>query len=89
MARNGERVAPKRLITLTSEGFLLDGATGETYTLNATGIIIVRALLQGQDSREIWRDVHAACEVAERDARRDTDEFLAQLRVFELVEPAQ
>ena len=75
----------KPTLRLTAGGYLFDGATAETYTLNETGQCIVQGLLNGREPARLWSDVVAAFDVPEQRARRDVRNFLAQLRLHRLL----
>ena len=74
------RLRLKPTLRLTAGGYLFDGATAESYTLNPTGLCIVRGLLQGHEPIHLWSDLVAAFDVPESRARRDVRRFLADLR---------
>lgn len=74
------RLRLKPTLRLTDGGYLFDGATAETYTLNPTGLCIVRGLMEGREPVRLWSDLVAAFEVPEARARRDVRRFLADLR---------
>ena len=75
----------KPTLRLTPAGYLFDGSNAETYTLNATGQCVVRALLAGKEPSRLWSEVVAAFDVPEQRARRDVRGFLAQLRLHRLL----
>ena len=75
----------KPTLRLTPGGYLFDGSTAETYTLNSTGQCIVQSVLDGREPALLWSDLLAAFEVPEQRARRDVRNFLAQLRLYRLL----
>jgi hypothetical protein len=79
------RYRAKDLLSINDNGFLLDATDGESYTLNRTGLAIVRALIAGADSRRLHRDLAKEHLVSEERARRDVDRFLAHLAELGLV----
>ncbi len=79
------RLRLKPTLRLTPGGYLFDGATAESYTLNPTGLCIVRGLLEGREPVSLWSDLVAAFEVTEAKARRDVRRFLADLRAARLL----
>jgi hypothetical protein len=74
------RLRIKPTLRLTAGGYLFDGATAESYTLNPTGLCIVRGLMEGHEPVHLWTDLVAAFDVPEARARRDVRRFLADLR---------
>jgi hypothetical protein len=79
------RLRLKPTLRLTEGGYLFDGATAETYTLNPTGLCIVRGLIDGRDPVRLWSDLVSTFEVPEARARRDVRRFLADLRAARLL----
>jgi len=79
------RLRLKPTLRLTPGGYLFDGATAESYTLNATGLCIVRGMLEGRDPAGLWSNLVAAFSVPEARARRDVRRFLADLRAARLL----
>jgi hypothetical protein len=76
------RLRLKPALRLTPGGFLYDGATAESYTLNPAGQCLMRALLDGREPARLWSELVASFDVTERRARRDVREFLAQRRYW-------
>lgn len=79
------RLRLKPTLRLTEGGYLYDGATAESYTLNATGNCVVRALMEGTQPAKLWCELVAAFDVSEPRARRDVRAFLSQLRQWRLL----
>ena len=83
------RLDLKPTLRLTPGGYLLDGATADTYTLNPTGRCVVDALLDGCEPGQLWSRLVPAFAVTEQRARRDVRAFLRQLRHLRLLEDAR
>jgi hypothetical protein len=66
-------------------GFLYDMQAAESYTLNAAGLCVVRALAEQRDLGQIWRHIVDQFDVTEEQARRDAPRFLAELRSLGLL----
>ena len=79
------RLRLKPTLRLTDGGYLFDGSTAETYTLNPTGLCIVRGMMEGRDPVGLWSDLVAGFAVPETRARRDVRRFLADLRAARLL----
>src|ERR1700685_1044818 len=73
------RLRLKPTLRLTSGGYLFDGSTAETYTLNSTGLCVVRGMIEGRDPIGLWSDLVAAFAVPEARARRGVRRFFAGL----------
>jgi PqqD family protein of HPr-rel-A system len=80
--------APNRLskLAINPEGFVFDPLTGNSYTVNATGLAILEALRSGKKSEEIARILKEAFEEVPDDAWKDSADFLTQLRAAGLLE---
>ncbi|NOZ03276.1 MAG: PqqD family protein [FCB group bacterium] len=76
----------KSELTLSESGFLFDHATGLTYTLNPTGQFIFRQMQKGVEGPEILTRLQEEFEVDETTARKDLDDFVRQLKEFELID---
>ena len=79
------RLHLKSTLRLAETGFLFDGATAESYTLNPAGQCIVRALQSGTEASKLWCELMAAFDVTEPRARRDVRQFLSHLRSLKLL----
>jgi hypothetical protein len=75
----------KSELTISESGFLFDHATGLTYTLNFTGQFIFRNIQDKQNARSILSLVMNEFEVNEDTAHKDLDDFIRQLKEFNLV----
>ena len=78
------RIKPSLMVT--PSGFLYDSRDAESYTLNATGMCIVRALLEQRHPDNLWHDLVEAFDVPESQARWDVVRFLADLKTLRLLE---
>jgi hypothetical protein len=79
------RLRLKPTLRLNPGGYLFDGATADSYTLNPSAERIVRALLDGCEPARLWCELVARFQVSEPRARRDVREFLSQLRQWRLL----
>jgi PqqD family protein of HPr-rel-A system len=77
----------KRLgdLALSDTGFAFDPYSGATFTLNATGLSVLRALKDGLTQEAIVERLRARFDARGVDVRRDVDDFTAQLREHGLV----
>ncbi len=77
------RVRPS--VRLRESGFLINLRNGDSYTLNETGQLIVRALQEGRRSDEIHQELVETFAVSPIRARDDVDHYLAHLATLELI----
>ncbi len=73
-------------LAINDEGFIFDPETGNSYTVNQTGLFIIKLLKEGKNEDEIVRAITEEFEVGEEVAQRDLVDFLEQLRVYGLME---
>ena len=83
MALDTSRLAD---LAVSDSGFVFDPTTGHTYTLNATALLALRALKDGEAPDQVARALGDAFELdGSEDLERDVQEFLTQLRTQGLV----
>lgn len=72
-------------LSLMPSGFLFNARNGESYSINRTGTAILRAIAAGKSGEEAAQELHRAFAVAEAEARRDVRDFIARLKMLDLV----
>lgn len=72
---------------VNDNGFVFDYATGLTYSLNRTGVFILRKLLEGTTVAEITRALEDKFGISHKTAISDVDDFLQQLSSLNLFRP--
>jgi len=73
-------------LMINDEGFAFDPRTGNTYTMNATGLLIVNSLKTGASSGQIVKRLAEQFEVDEQTADRDLEAFLTALQRQRLID---
>lgn len=80
----GEQLLPPasaiRRLALSESGFVFDPSSGRSFTVNETGVAILRALQQERGLDAIRLQMSADYEVAPQMLERDIAEFLASLK---------
>lgn len=73
---------PNRLrnLAVSDTGFVFDPATGNTFLLNETGVVVVRGLTRGLSREAVLADLLDSYEVGDDQAGRDLDDMLLQMR---------
>jgi PqqD family protein of HPr-rel-A system len=74
-----------RSLALNPDGFAFDPTTGESYTLNATGLAVLEGLREGLSPEELAGLLVERFEVGADEATRDVEDFLDHLRTFRLI----
>ena len=67
-------------LALSDTGFLFDPSTGNTYTLNETGLAILRAVQNGKNKKQIIKMICDEYEVSTEQIERDLADMLIQLK---------
>lgn len=73
-------------LVFSSESFAFNPATGESYTTNPCGKIVVDLLASGKDVETIARTISKRYGVSFEKALADSLEFRGQLRMYGLEE---
>lgn len=72
-------------LAINEEGFVFDPQTGESFTVNASGRLIIKALLEGRENDDICAELAEQFCVQPHESSGDIRDFLEQLRAFRLV----
>jgi len=72
-------------LALSENGFLFLPTTGETFTVNESGKLILKYLQEGKDQQAILDTIAEEYDVDPDDLHRDFVDFLSQLKQFQLV----
>lgn len=67
-------------LAVNENGFVFDPVTGNSFTVNSTGLRLLRLLQQNKDLVEIAATVQSEYDADPREAERDILEFVALLR---------
>ena len=72
-------------LAINDEGFVFDPTTGESFTVNPTGLFILQQLKQNKSNEEIVDGLVEAFEAVPEDAERDVIDFIAHLKTYQLL----
>ena len=72
-------------LMMNEEGFVFDPSTGETFTVNVTGMMILKGLKEERSSDHIATDLVGKFEVSVEDAQRDVGDFVNHLRIHKIM----
>lgn len=72
-------------LAINGEGFVFDPQTGESFTANPTGLVILRKLVDNTQEADVVQELVDRFEVTLEEARSDVRDFLEHLRSFRLV----
>ncbi|MBN2639151.1 MAG: PqqD family protein [Bacteroidales bacterium] len=76
----------KKNIAVSENGFLFDPNSGESYSLNKTGQLIVKLISEGKTESEIIEVVKEKYEVETTSLQRYLDDFIMMLQQMNLLE---
>jgi PqqD family protein of HPr-rel-A system len=75
-----------RQLAINDSGFVFDPLSGHTFTLNDTGLAVVRALTHGASLDQIAAELGEAFELdGAEDVARDVEDFMSRLKEHGLV----
>ncbi len=74
-----------KTLQIAPDGFAFDAATGETYTLNRCGRMVLQQLQQGRTREQITTHLADQFGIAQSIAQRDLADFWQQLESFSLL----
>lgn len=66
-------------LMLNDKGFAFDPSSGDSYQLNETGLLCIKALQSGNSESEIAKRIADSYDVDELRAKSDVDAFLGEL----------
>lgn len=71
-------------LTINEDGFVFNANTGESYTLNNCGKLVLQLLKQGQNRQEIASVISNKFGITTTKAERDLADFFGQLNALGL-----
>jgi len=72
-------------LAINDEGFIFDPETGNSFTVNKTGLFIIKLLKEGKSEDEIVSCLTNEFEVSEEEAKQDLLDFIEQLKILGLL----
>jgi hypothetical protein len=67
-------------LAVSESGFVFDPASGHNFTVNETGLVLLRLLLKEQRLEQIIETLHHEFDADLREIERDVLEFVSALR---------
>lgn len=77
----------KKNIAISDSGFVFDPGTGDSYSLNPTGLEIVQMIKSGKPYEEILQEMSAKYEMDGESFERYFYDFTTTLKQMRLTEP--
>jgi len=72
-------------IAITEDGFAFDSTTGESYTLNSCGRVVLQQLQKGESQQKVAQHLANKFGIPINMAERDVADFFLQLNALGLV----
>ncbi|MCB0626137.1 MAG: HPr-rel-A system PqqD family peptide chaperone [Saprospiraceae bacterium] len=72
-------------IALSESGFLFHASTGDSYTVNPTGLHILQLIRQERSIQEIEETLTETYDLGELQAKEDVHDYLQYLRQLKIV----
>ena len=76
----------KTNIAVSDSGFIFNPDTGESFTVNPTGALIINELKEGKNNNEIGEKIRETFKVEFITLEQDYDDFIGLLRNYSLVD---
>lgn len=73
-------------IAVSESGFIFDANTGDSYSVNKTGRIILKMIMEGKDQEEIAEIILAEYEIEKQTLLHYIHDFTQMLNRYELME---
>jgi PqqD family protein of HPr-rel-A system len=72
-------------LAISPEGFIFDPTSGESYTVNKSGLLILRCLRENKTPEETAEELTKEFEDTPEEVEKDIADFLDTLRMYRLV----
>ena len=72
-------------LAISDTGFVFNPLTGESFSLNETGLFIIQQIKQGLEFQEILQNLVNEFDVDPIDAEKDLQDFIEMLRMNNLL----
>ena len=75
----------KKNIALSESGFIFDPSTGDSFSVNSTGLKILELLRSGMAEIEIVKTMAESYEADHKLIREDLDDFIHHLKQLKMI----
>ncbi len=72
-------------LAINSEGFIFDPTSGGCFSVNATGLLIIKALQERKTTETIAREMVQRFDEVPEVIEKDILDFMALLRIYQLL----
>lgn len=72
-------------LAINEEGFIFDPMSGESFTVNQTGLAVLKGLREDRSREEIASILVSSFDVTHDEAEADTADFIARLQSYKMI----
>lgn len=76
----------RKNIAISENGFIFNPLTGDSFTVNETGLFILRRLKEGESHETIMKALQDEFELDANSTEIDLNDFLSMLKSYQLTE---
>ena len=76
----------RKNIAVSENGFIFDPLTGDSFSVNQTGVFILRKMKEGDSNEDIMKALQEEYELDTYTAEKDLYDFLSLLKSYQLTE---
>ena len=76
----------RKNIAVSENGFIFNPLTGDSFSVNQTGVFILRKMKEGDSNEDIMKALQAEYELDTYTAEKDLYDFLSLLKSYQLTE---
>jgi len=75
----------RKNIAISENGFIFNPLTGDSFSVNETGVFILQKLKDGENEETIIRNLIDEYELDTSTAEKDFNDFLSMLQSYQLI----
>lgn len=75
----------RKNIAISENGFIFNPLTGDSFSVNETGVFILQKLKDGESEEKILSDLMDEYELDNYIAEKDMNDFLSMLKSYQLI----
>ncbi|KAF5080112.1 Coenzyme PQQ synthesis protein D [anaerobic digester metagenome] len=76
----------RKNIAVSENGFIFNPLTGDSFSVNQTGVFILRKMKEGDSNEDIMKALQEEYELDTYTAEKDLYDFLSLLKSYQLIE---
>lgn len=76
----------RKNIAISENGFIFNPLTGDSFSVNQTGVFILQKMKKGESDREIMTALQEEYELDNYTAEKDLYDFMSMLKSYQLTD---